>query len=68
MGDGTLKLMISHGIVNKFIRGILKNLSGNEMIKLGECQNTIYHLEKGEATEIKIPQQIEKIIETNSAS
>ena len=65
--DGTLKLMVSHGIVNKFIRGILKNLSGKEMIKLGESQNTIYRFEKGEETEIKIPQQIEKKIETNSA-
>ena len=55
MGDGTLKLMVSHGIVNKFIRGILKNLSGKEMINLGESQNTIYRLEQGEEKEIKIP-------------
>jgi len=54
MDDGTLKLMVSHGIVNKFIRGILKNLSGKEMVKLGESQNTIYRLEQGEETEIKI--------------
>ena len=52
--DGTLKLMVSHGIVNKFIRGILKNLSGKEMVQLGESQNTIYRLEEGEETEIKI--------------
>ena len=52
--DGTLKLMVSHGIVNKFIRGILKNLSGKEMVELGESQNTIYRLEEGEETEIKI--------------
>jgi len=66
MDDGTLKLMVSHGIVNKFIRGILKNLSGKEMVQLGESQNTIYRLEEGEETEIKIPLQIEKNIETNS--
>ena len=54
MDDGTLKLMVSHGIVNKFIRGILKNLSGKEMVKLGESQNTIFRLEQGEETEIKI--------------
>ena len=54
MDDGTLKLMVSHGIVNKFIRGILKNLSGKEMVELGESQNTIYRLEQGEETEIKI--------------
>jgi len=52
--DGTLKLMVSHGIVNKFIRGILKNLSGKEMVELGESQNTIYRLEQGEETGIKI--------------
>ena len=54
MDEGTLKLMVSHGIVNKFIRGILKNLSGKEMVQLGESQNTIYRLEEGEETEIKI--------------
>ena len=54
MDDGALKLMVSHGIVNKFIRGILKNLSGKEMVQLGESQNTIYRLEEGEETEIKI--------------
>ena len=55
MDDGTLKLMVSHGIVNKFIRGILKNLTGKEMVELGESQNTIYRLEQGEEMEIKIP-------------
>jgi hypothetical protein len=50
--------MVSHGIVNKFIRGILKNLSGKEMVELGESQNTIYRLEEGEETEIKIPPTI----------
>ena len=55
MGDDTTKLMVSHGIVNKFIRGIYKNLSGKEMINLGESQNTIYRLEHGDETEIKIP-------------
>ena len=54
MDDGALKLMVSHGIVNKFIRGILKNLSGKEMVQLGESQNTIYRLEEGEESEIKI--------------
>ena len=54
MDEGSLKLMVSHGIVNKFIRGILKNLSGKEMVQLGESQNTIYRLEEGEETEIKI--------------
>ena len=60
MDDGTLKLMVSHGIVNKFIRGILKNLSGKEMVELGESQNTIYRLEQGEEKEIKISPTIRK--------
>ena len=54
-GDDTTKLLVSHGIVNKFIRGIYKNISGKEMINLGESQNTIYCLEHGDETEIKIP-------------
>ena len=54
MDESSLKLMVSHGIVNKFIRGILKNISGKEMVQLGESQNTIYRLEEGEETEIKI--------------
>ena len=58
MDDGTLKLIVSHGIVNKFIRGILKNLSGKEMVELGESQNTLYRLEQGEEIEIKIPPAI----------
>ena len=62
MDETTLKLMVSHGIVNKFIRGILKNLSGKEMVELGESQNTIYRLEQGKETEIKIlPSNREKI-------
>ena len=54
-GEDTTKLLVSHGIVNKFIRGIYKNISGQEMINLGESQNTIYCLEHGDETEIKIP-------------
>ena len=54
MDESSLKLVVSHGIVNKFIRGILKNISGKEMVQLGESQNTIYRLEEGEETEIKI--------------
>ena len=54
MDEGALKMMVSHGIVNKFIRGILKNLSGKEMVQLGESQNSIYRLEEDEETEIKI--------------
>ena len=39
-GEDTTKLLVSHGIVNKFIRGIYKNISCKEMINLGESQNT----------------------------
>ena len=51
----TPKLLVSHGIVNKFIRGIRKNLSGKQMIELGESQDTIYHLNNTQDQEIKVP-------------
>ena len=53
--DQTPKLLISHGIVNKFIRGIRMDLSGKEMIELGESQDTIYLLGDSEEKEIKVP-------------
>ena len=54
MIDSKVKLMVSHGIVNKFLRGIYKNLSCKEIIDLGESQNIIYRLEDGDEKEIKI--------------
>ena len=54
MNDGKTKILVSHGIVNKFIRGIFKNLSGKEIIDLGESQNTIYRLENDQETEIEV--------------
>ncbi|HCP34450.1 MAG TPA: hypothetical protein DIT94_08690, partial [Deltaproteobacteria bacterium] len=59
--DKTPKLLISHGIVNKFIRGIRMNLSGKQMIELGESQDTIYHLNDFQEQEIKLPQWLELI-------
>lgn len=55
MIDGKTKILVSHGIVNKFIRGIFKNLSGKEIIDLGESQDTIYRLENNEEIEIEVP-------------
>ena len=57
----TPKLLVSHGIVNKFIRGIRKNLSGKQMIELGESQDTIYHLNNTQDQEIKVPDWLELI-------
>ena len=57
----TPKLLVSHGIVNKFIRGIRKNLSGKKMIELGESQDTIYHLNNTQDQEIKVPDWLELI-------
>ena len=54
--EDSKNLLVSHGIVNKFIRGILKNLSGKEMIALGEAQDIIYRIEEGNEMEINIPQ------------
>ena len=58
----TPKLLVSHGIVNKFIRGIRKNLSGKQMIELGESQDTIYHLNNTQDQEIKVPDWLELIL------
>ena len=52
--DGITNLLVSHGIVNKFIRGIRRHLKGEEIIALGESQNTIYCLNNDEETEITL--------------
>ena len=54
--DDTPNILVSHGIVNKFIRGILKNLNGKEIIALGESQDVIYHMDHGNEMEINITQ------------
>jgi 3-dehydroquinate synthase len=42
--DGTL-VLVSHGIVNKFIRSIRRDLHGADIIELGESQRSIYVLD-----------------------
>jgi hypothetical protein len=37
------------------------NLSGKQMIELGESQDTIYHLNDFQEQEIKLPQWLELI-------
>ena len=52
--DKIIHLIVSHGIVNKYIRSIKRNLSGEEIIALGESQDTIYRLDADQETEINI--------------
>jgi len=66
LDDDTPTVLVSHGIVNKFIRGIFKNLGGKEMIELDESQNVIYLLEHGNEIKINIAPLKEEKIETNS--
>ena len=55
--DGITKLLVSHGIVNKFIRGIRRNLKGEEIIALGESQDTIYCLDYEQEKEINLARE-----------
>ena len=55
--DGITKLLVSHGIVNKFIRGIRRNLKGQEIIALGESQDTIYCLDHEQEKEINLARE-----------
>ena len=55
--DGITNLLVSHGIVNKFIRGIRRNLKGEEIIALGESQDTIYCLDHEQENEINLARE-----------
>ena len=55
--DGITNLLVSHGIVNKFIRGIRRNLKGQEIIALGESQDTIYCLDHEQEKEINLARE-----------
>ena len=47
-------IIVAHGIVNKFLRAIRRNIVGADIISLGEDQNTIYKLVDDQETEISI--------------
>ena len=55
--DGITNMLVSHGIVNKFIRGIMRNLKGEEIIALGESQDTIYCLDNEQENEINLARE-----------
>ncbi len=44
--NDTTTLIVSHGVVNKYIRSILRKLTGDQVIALSEGQDTIYQLDK----------------------
>ena len=43
--QSTPALIVSHGVINKFIRSVRRNLQGAQIIALGESQRTVYRLE-----------------------
>ena len=53
--DGTINLIVSHGVANKYLRSIRQQLSGNEVIALSEGQDTIYILDGTHESEIIVP-------------
>ena len=55
--DGITNLLVSHGIVNKFIRGIRRNMKGKEIIELGESQDTVYYLDNEQEKEINLSRE-----------
>ena len=42
--DNTMHLVVSHGVVNKFIRAIKWNLQGADIIAQGESQQSVFEL------------------------
>ena len=49
--DHLIHLVVSHGVVNKFIRAIRRDLSGADIIALGEAQESIFELKGDLETE-----------------
>lgn len=43
--DGLIHLIVSHGVVNKFIRSIRRDLHGAAIIALGESQDSVFELD-----------------------
>jgi probable phosphoglycerate mutase len=52
----TPHLIVSHGIVNKYIRSIVRNIAGAGVIALGESQYAIYRLDGDRETVLKTDQ------------
>ena len=51
---GRVALVVSHGVVNKFIRSARRGLSGAEIIALDEGQYTVYRLDGFDETAIEL--------------
>ncbi len=50
--DDIPNIIVSHGVANKFIRSIRRNITGGDIIALGEGQDTIYQIVGETETEI----------------
>lgn len=53
--DDVLNLIVTHGVINKYIRSIRRNLTSNQIIPLNERQDTIYRLDGAHEREITVP-------------
>ena len=51
---GITHLVVSHGVANKFMRSIRRNLHGADIIALGESQESVYELYGSDETEHKL--------------
>lgn len=53
--DGDLvHLVVSHGVVNKFLRSIRRDLHGADIIALGESQDSVFELDGTRETEHRL--------------
>lgn len=52
--DGAAALIVSHGVVNKFIRSIARGLHGPQIIALDELQDAVYRLDYDVETVIRL--------------
>jgi broad specificity phosphatase PhoE len=51
---GPATLIVCHGVINKFIRCVRRNISGADIIALGESQYSVFKLVGADETEIDL--------------
>ncbi len=56
--DNTMHLVVSHGVVNKFIRAIKWNLQGADIIAQGESQHSVFELIGDREIEHRIEERV----------
>lgn len=56
--DNTTQLVVSHGVVNKFLRAIRRNLQGADIIAQGESQQSVFELIGDREIEHRIEERV----------